>query len=267
MKRWLRGALKTSAEAIAALGGAVVPLGVFAVLVVGVHAGTDRVDDYVFSFLNAVDILVDSAAAVVVETLLGWRRGSAEQIARLTFAIQDFVDLDAKHRLSRFLALAIEIVSDIALAVPLFVHRARAYSLSTVWYQLMTDPTVLRVAGPLAVFFAGAAGTLLVAQEVQVGVHGWLVQYARYAPSAEAAARTVAILAALLVAWRLGVIAVRRSVSLAEERAQRDHRMMSRTSKRRSRGLFIAVVVLPVSVLGLFEAVPRWSVVKALFGG
>ena len=249
------------------LGGAIVPVGVFALLVVGVHAGTDRVDDYVFSFLNAVDILVDSAAAVVVETVLGWRRSSAERVARVTFAIQDFVDLDLKHSLSRILALAIEIVSDIALAVPLFVHRARAYSWSTLWYQLTTDPTVLRVAGPLAVFFAGAAGTLLVAQEVQVGVHGWLVQYARLAPSADATARTAAVLAALLVAWRLGVIALRRAVSLAEGRAQRDHRMMSRPSKRRSRGLFVAVVVLPVTVLGLFEAAPPWSAVTALWEG
>ena len=100
-----------------------------------------------------------------------------------------------------------------------------------------------------------------------MGVHGWLVQHARFAPTAEAAARTAAVLAALLVAWRLGVVALRRSVSLAEGRAQRDHRMMSRTSKRRSRGLFIAVVVLPVCVLSLFEAVPPWSVVKALFEG
>ena len=106
MRRRLLSVLSTLVEVTAALGRAVVPVGVFALLVVGVHAGTDRIDDYVFSFLNAVDILVDSAAAAGVETVLGWQQASAERVARVTFAIQDFIDLDAKHGLSRTLALA-----------------------------------------------------------------------------------------------------------------------------------------------------------------
>ena len=259
--------LAMASMGFATLGRAVVPVGVFAVLVVGMHAGTDRVDDHAFAILNTIDIVVDSAVAVILETVLGWTTASAERIARITFSIQDFVDLDAKYSLSRIVALVFEIASDLALALPLILHRTRTFSLQTYWIRLSSDLTVLRVVGPLAVFFAGTAGIFLVAREIQVGVHGWLVQYDALMKVADPAARTVAGLAALLVAWRLGWVALRRSFTMAEARAQRDDRMMTPRSKRRFRGLFVAIVVLPISVLALFEATPPWSVVRDFFGG
>src|SRR5437870_3481067 len=89
-----------------------VPIAFFALIVVGLHVGSDRLDDHLFVALNAIDAWVDAALAFAIKTAGGWIGASEGAIDAAAFRAADFVDLETKITLAKIGALAVELAAD-----------------------------------------------------------------------------------------------------------------------------------------------------------
>lgn len=249
---------------IAGLGRRVVPLGLFAVIAVGLHAGADVLDDHALVALNIIDGQVDRLGSALLAWAMALVGASPNMIERWTFGFQEFVDMDTRDALARLLALGFELAGDVVLAVPLFWHRHRDRPWRALGQALLRDPTVLRVVAPLSALFAAWAGVLVIAREVQVVTHAGLEDASWLAPLASPGAGVVGLLVLVLVGWRLGARVVSSAVSWSDHVAERDLERQLSTRRRRLRGWAVALVVFPVAVLAVLEAAPPWSTLRAL---
>src|SRR5688572_19332457 len=78
------------------LGQFLLPFGLFAVLAVGLHIGSDKVDDHLFVLISAADSLFDWASAAVVRTLGGLFGASEPWREAWSFRLAELIDLDTK---------------------------------------------------------------------------------------------------------------------------------------------------------------------------
>ncbi len=239
---------------------AFMPLGLLALVAVGVHAAADTLDD---RLLTAVDRL-DSAFDAWV--------GQFPSLASLV----DWVSLETRTRLARALALCWELAADLLLALPALGYRetdaarpvepwrpvtaSASSSSSSSWKALLRRclrrPTPMRWVRPLATAGVVLAGACTVARLVQGTVYlSWRPLFGDVA--ADWAARGLAVAALGGVAVSLGWRAVLRNLQHADAACEA-------VGSRRAwtRGLVGCLVVAPLGLAAAWDAAPVLSFLR-----
>ena len=269
--------VRSASRFLAGLRWLFMPLGLFALVAVGVHAGADAVDDWLLAVFDWLDGRADrglAAGLLALGELFGVGGGS---IDRWVYRATSLVDLRERALLARWGAVALELWVDFVLAVPLLGYRERqppepglearvellraARGLAAparedaraLLRAALRDPTLLRVALPLAAAATAVAGASRVASEVQASLFGALA--AALPPEiAGPGARFAAIFVLGGVLVSLGGRAVAQAFCWAHRRAEEDRREGSSALRRRTRGLARAGVALPVALASLAAA-------------
>lgn len=232
------------------------PLGLFALIAVGVHAAADTLDDRILSVVDFVDAGFDWLASRFTLTE-GWVH---------------WIDLDDRTQLARALALLWELAADLVLAIPAFGYRESQQGrpvtglhtfLGTTqrrWNVVLQDvvrrPTVLRVTRPLSTAAVVIAGGCAIGRMVQGTIYlsqrGWLGDSV-----AGVLARCLAIAALVGVLLAFGMRAVLRNLQhadqLATERPGRPYPQLI------AQGAVGSALVIPLAVAALLDASPLLS--------
>jgi len=238
---------------------ALLAIGLFCLVMTGIHAGADRADDTLFEIVSALDELIDGLLASAIPAVLGVFGVSPETGESWAFRALEAIDLDAKLGIARVLALFLEALVGLALALPLVdprAPRASRVALARAIRSLVLDPTLLLWAAPIAVGAASLAGTLVVIAEMETLARATVAPL-ELGPTAEAlGARAVALAIGLVVITVLGVRGTGRALVRAEALSTADHMALRSRVRRRLRGLFTALIAVPLALFGAIAAVP-----------
>lgn len=242
------GRLELWAGAVGAFRWAFMPVGLLALIALGVHAAADVVDERILWLVDRVDSAFDAVVGSV----------------SLTQSWVHWVDLQQRVTLARGAALVWELAADVVLALPVLGYRersdgavfgARWGDLRGLWDRLRDRPSVMRVARPLSALGIATAGACAVARMIQGAVYlslrGLLGD-----TFAAGSGRLLAIAALLGVLASLGWRMVLRSAQDADTVSQ-DEVKDWRTAL--TAGLWGTAVVLPLSLAALWDASPVWS--------
>ncbi len=256
-----------------------VPLGVLALIALGVHAAADRFDDWAFWLLDFLDGKAEAAYGAFADAVL-----SRAEERKLAFAA--LVDLQMKEDAARWLALAVELVVDLRLGIGAlgayppdevgyvvpgsrFYHRLWGVVGRRIWrlkragrhlIDYARNPSLLKLYLPIAVALATTAGALA----LFVALDNALFAFSRRLPAAWESWRWLspwpAVVAALTVYWRLALPAVTGTMARCQRLGQRDWAHGESVPRRLLRGVFGLVLILPLLVLGLVSGTPlgRW---------
>ena len=223
---------------LAKLRWAFMPLGLTALLAVGIHAAADTVCE---RLLFAVDRFAEG-----FDHLAGQLDFTAGLVGAISFA--------ARTRVARGVTLCWELCADVVLALPALGYRERLGSES--WKALATraieTPTTLRLTRPLQTAAFALAGACAVARMLQAETYLTL-HHALDRGHASAAARALAVLAVGAIAVALGVRAVRRSLEHADVHSRED---VHRPEDRVLLGLMGSALCLPLAVAAVLQASP-----------
>lgn len=236
------------------------PLGLLALIAVGVHAAADTVDDRLLALVQQLDAFFDALFART-ESLQSWvdRIGSREQTL-----------------IARSLTLAWELAVDLAIALPALGYREAASksfnqeSWRALLQRLKAQPTPMRVLRPLVTGVFALAGAYAIARMVEGAL--FLSLRAGVAPDAIASplARAFAFGAFVLVAIAFGGRAMLRALQHADEvcapklalSASDRLAMMSgqkkppRSKNAWTAGLVGTALALPLALAALLDALP-----------
>lgn len=246
-------------------------------VVLGVHAAADIIDDLVYQAVDAVDLAIDGAAWRVLEILAGWGAFTAQEAVAHAQSFAEGFDLDQKDIAAKWLALLLELVMDLLLLD--FIWGARGsqeepHSASMIeelkasaleLKQALWPVDLERLAVPPAVAGFAIAGTLGAALALEGFLADGLSQLIPLWPWTPNASAGVAILVAALLLWRFLPDLLHGALLRAHERggraALREAAFSSAASsklahvrsvlRRTTRGAFLAFIVLPLAVLGL----------------
>ncbi len=250
---------------VSGVGRLLVPVGLFAVIAVGLHAGADRVDDYARLAIDALDARMDAWGAQALSWLFDALEVGPKRAQRWVFGFIDFVDLDARDWMARATALMVELLADLILALPLFFHRHGQRTFKQKMHDVLRDPTLLRILAPVAALLASVAGVLTICRELQVLLHALVEDLSGLPRLAELVASVCAGLVLVLVLSRLMTRIVLGALSWADRVSEKDRSQQRPTWRRRLRGWGLAVLVVPVTLLAVVEAVPLLPTLRALF--
>jgi hypothetical protein len=229
------------------------PMGLLALIAVGVHAAADTLDDRILWLVDHADALFDRAAGA-----FSWTEG-----------LVNLVGLEQRVGIARGVTLLWELAADAVLAWPAFGYREksairppileRSLDGTSGWRQLFlrvkTQPTTMRIIRPLATAAVVLAGACAVARMIQGsvflplrgvigdGVAGLL-------------GRVVALAVLAGVLYALGWRAVLRNLQDADVMSDD-----GRPSRREAiwRGAAGSAVVLPLAMAALVDASPILS--------
>lgn len=211
------------------------PLGLLALIAVGVHAAADVVDDHLLSLVEALDSWFDNLFA------------QSERFAPWA----SLVDVRERTVIARALAVTWELLVDFFIALPALGYDedggARA-SLKVVLKRLNQSPTPMKVLRPFitGVFAAGGAYSVskLVESTLFVGMVG------EVAPPEVAAllARVFGALAIVIVLASLGWRAVIRALQQADDACE------ARKKRKWLTGTVGTLLSLPLAVALLLQA-------------
>jgi hypothetical protein len=182
------------------------PLGLTALIAVGIHAAADTVDDRLLDLVQQLDTWFDTLFART-ESLQGWvdRIGSREQTL-----------------IARALTLAWELATDLAIALPALGYKedaSKAFNKES-WRALLqrfkAQPTPMRILRPVLTGIFALAGAYAIARMVEGAL--FLSLRAGVAPDAIASpmARAFAFGAFALVAVAFGARATLRALQHAD---------------------------------------------------
>lgn len=251
-----------------------------ALIVLGVHAAADLIDDAVFRVIDGVDLAVDSAAWSLLEWLSSIGAFAAEAAARHAQTFAEWLDLGEKDWLAKVIALLLELVVDAVLLDFAWGKRSLAFDNdqrvglveelresarelgSALWpldLERLTVPLIL-----FALSTAGALSTSVALEGFFAGLLADLLPLWRWGTNVGA---SLGLLSAILVVWRFVPDLVHGGILRAQERGEaalarldearhvahgRSRLAMARAHWRRvRRGAFLALVVLPVAYLSL----------------
>lgn len=237
---------------------AFMPLGLLALVAVGVHAAADTLDDRLLAVVDRVDSAFDALV------------GRSE----VTAPMVEWLSLESRTRLARMLALAWELSADLVLALPALGYReTRAPTQAEAWRAAMgmqvaqpswralglrclRRPTPMRWLRPLATAAVALAGACAVAKLVQGTVYlSWRELMGDAA--ADVAARGLAV-GALVGVWvSLGWRAVLRNLQSADAACEEDG---GKGAFRK--GLVGCAVVVPLAVAAVLDASPVLSFLR-----
>jgi hypothetical protein len=237
---------------------AFMPLGLLALLAVGVHAAADTLDDRLL-------VVVDWADAAF-DVLVGRYR--------LTESLVDLLSLERRTTLARALALAWELAADVVLALPALGYREelalqvgpsrglqvppRGDTWRAMLVRCLRKPTTMRWIRPLATALVAVAGACAVARLVQGTVYlSWRELLGDGA--ADVAARGLALAALVGLLWRLGWRAVLRNLQHADTASEAHARGFARAL---AYGLPGSALVAPLALAAALDASPLLSFVR-----
>lgn len=228
------------------------PLGVFALAVVGAHTAADRLDDHLFALLHTLDRILDYGLAFAIRSLGGLFSLGAGRTEALIEGALELIDLDTKLRWSVHLAIGLELLTDLLLVFALLgpgTREADHDERRSAGRALLGDPTVLRLASPLAVTVLTLVGLFVMAREVHVGALGLFSS----AGLGGVGARTLTIAVAVSSVIVAGLYLVPRAWSRPLVRA---HRVVAQDRVRglsgarlRFRGAATLFVLVPVALV------------------
>ncbi|WP_407659995.1 hypothetical protein [Hyalangium gracile] len=238
---------------------AFMPLGLLALIAVGVHAAADTLDDRLLSLVD----LVDSA----FDRLVG--------ASTVTEGLVDLISLERRTLIARALALAWELSVDLVLALPALGYRESRASLEQepwrkylqqdtrpTWRQLflrsLRKPTTLRWTRPLATGAVVLAGACAVARLVQGSVYlSWRELLGEQAADMAARGLALGALAGILVT--LGWRAVLRNLQHADTASQENvHNRLQALSY----GLVGSALAVPLALAAALDASPVLSFLR-----
>jgi hypothetical protein len=250
---WIARITESAARFIERIRTALLLISLFALVVVGLHVGCDRLDDQLFAIFNGVDAFFDEIATHVIEHVGEWFDASDESVAAVTYRAVDFVDVSAKTSMARFVALIAELAADAVTARYVFSFRKEDLLKTALDRRYFDDVAVLKIAGPLTVVCASLMGALSLSREIKVAVHGVL--------RSGVVASFAAVVVLVLVALRLAFPASMGAIACADRRAaDRPGEDRAARRRRRLRGLDVALVPLPVALIAFHST----SILRAL---
>lgn len=248
------------------LGRAWLALGLFALVLTGVHAGADVVDDRAFEAVLALDRGADALATALIEGLAGLL-GLAPATSEVWLVrALELVDDEAARQLGRALALGVEVLVALVLALPLVDPRAPQASrvaLARALRATFRDPTVLLWAAPLATAGASLAGLAVVATELEAGGRALLAPLGLEADLEVLLTRLLAVGVTSVVLVVLAVRSALRAWVRAEALAAGDARRGRIGLARRLRGSLAMLLAVPVVAVAVRASAP---VLAALVG-
>lgn len=214
------------------------PVGLLALIAVGVHAAADVVDDRLLVWVEGLDVWLDGYLA------------QSERFAAWVLKV------DARERtvIARVLAVSWELAVDALIAVPALGYDedagARA-SLRAVLTRLNQAPTVMRTLRPIITGIFVVGGAYAVSKLVESTLFVALVGKLSTPDSSAAAARIAGLVAMLTVlvshGWRAVVRALQHADDAAEARRIKKQRVWST-------GLMGTALALPLAVALLLQA-------------
>jgi hypothetical protein len=233
--------------------GGFMPLGLFALVAVGVHAAADVVDDRLLTLVDALDAWADGLLAS----------------SDATAAWVDRVGPLQRTVVARGLALTWELLVDVLVVLPQLGYgeqddTERRFTLvrdtwRTLLGRLNRTPTPMRLVRPVVTGVFAAGGAYAVARLVESTL--FVALQADVAPPAvaEVVARAMGWLAVVLVLGRLGWRAVLRALEHADAACE------ERVKLARSPwpvGLWGSVLSLPLAVALVLEAQALLALVR-----
>ncbi len=258
------------------------PLGMLAVLVLGVHAVADRFADWAFVFISWAAASIESLAGTLANIALS-------EPEERTRALAEAFDVDRRIELSQWMAFFVEIALVLRLGTaclgagaaresrlpPGSKGRLGSWSSRFLdWLQTsfglvrayLSTLSIEKVYLPLAVAIATLAGVLA----LFVALDNAFFATSRHLPSSLQPTSWLspwpAALASLMVLWRLGFPTVTASLARCQLASERDRSAGESTARRTLRGIWGAVLVLPILIVGLFTGTPLGAWVGALWG-
>jgi hypothetical protein len=238
---------------------AFMPLGLLALIAVGVHAAADTLDDRILSLVDLVDAAFDRLV------------GSST----VTEGLVELISLEQRSTIARALALGWELYVDLVLALPALGYREstatqeqepwRKYlqqDTRPTWRLLfarsLRNPTTLRWTRPLATAAVVLAGACAVARLVQGTVYlSWRELMGEGA--SDMAARGLAIAALVGILATLGWRAVLRNLQHADTVSEEQVRSRMQAL---SLGLAGSALAVPLALAALLDASPVLSFLR-----
>ncbi|MFL5322403.1 MAG: hypothetical protein ACJ790_22280 [Myxococcaceae bacterium] len=232
------------------------PLGLFALIAIGVHAAADTVDDRIRFLVEQWDAWADSLL------------GQFDSTARFV----DWIGAEERTVIARALTLVWELACDFFIAFPAFgymeeeskpnVKRFRITP-SRGWKELfravVKEPTTMRIVRPIATASLVVAGACAVGRMVQSSFYLTLRQPLTD-EMAGSFARLLAVAAIVGVLASFGVRAVLRNLQHADEVAQKDRARSKALAL--TRGLIGTCLVVPLAVAAFTDASPLLSFLR-----
>ncbi len=236
---------------------AFMPLGLLALIAVGVHAAADTLDDRLLAVVDLADAAFDRIVS----------RSS------LTESLVELLSLERRTTLARALALSWELMADVVLALPALGYREESAPQTPSWRMLQVPPrhgwramlarclrrpTSMRWIRPLATALVAVAGACTVARLVQGTVYlSWRELLGEGA--AEGVARGLALAALVGLLWRLGWRAVLRNLQHADAASEAHARGFARAL---AYGLPGSALVAPLALAAALDASPLLSFIR-----
>ena len=241
--------LVTVSRFLNGLRGLFMPLGLVALLAVGVHTAADLIDDRLLGLVELADAWLDGL----------WARWD------LTQALVNRVDAHERTVIARSLALAWELSVDLVVCLPLFGYRDRAATLGPferarvreAWARALHQPTPMRVLRPMETAIFAVAGAYGVERLVQATLYLGLLGDVAPAPVASVIARVLGGVAMVLVVLSLGWRAVLRAFEHADAVSSEAKNLAARLAV----GLWASGLALPMALALLSQARALVSVV------
>ena len=236
---------------------AFMPLGLLALIAVGVHAAADTLDDRLLAVVDFVDAAFDRLV------------GRFD----LTAPLVDLLSLERRTFLARALALSWELAADVVLALPALGYREESapqvpswrlprtpsrHSWRALLVRCLRRPTSMRWIRPLATALVAVAGACTVARLVQGTVYlSWRDLFGEAV--ADGVARGLALAALVGLLWRLGGRAVLRNLQHADEASELHARGFARAL---AYGLPGSALVAPLALAAALDASPLLSFLR-----
>ncbi|HEX8436192.1 MAG TPA: hypothetical protein VF697_13890 [Archangium sp.] len=233
------------------------PLGLLALIAVGVHAAADTLDDRLLALVDLADAAFDRVV------------GRYD----LTAPLVDLLSLERRTLLARLLALTWELMADGVLALPALGYREEEAlqvvpgrtlraeprgSWRAVVARCVRRPTTMRWIRPLATALVAVAGACAVARLVQGTVYlSWRELLGD--SGADGVARGLALAALVGLLWRLGWRAVLRNLQHADAASETHARGFTRAF---AYGLPGSALVAPLALAAALDASPLLSFVR-----
>ncbi|HLL00964.1 MAG TPA: hypothetical protein VK539_10280 [Myxococcaceae bacterium] len=255
------GPLSGVSRFIGAFRWAFMPLGLLALIAVGVHAAADTLDDRLLMLVDRMDSAFDGLVGA----------------SNVTAGLVDLITLEQRTRIARGLALAWELSVDLVLALPALGYReSRAREEEEPWRKYMAQqpdtrptwrqlfqrslrkPTTMRWTRPVATAAVVLAGACAVARLVQGTVYlAWRELLGDGA--ADMAARGLAIGALVGILGTLGWRAVLRNLQHADTVSEEN---VNNRLQALSVGLVGSALALPLALAAVLDAAPVFSFLR-----
>lgn len=284
----MRGLLRAYLNLTHALGGSQRfwrRLAALFLVVMGVHAAADHIDDLVFGLVDTLDLWADQAAWSFCDWVAKMGGMAPKEAVHKAQAFAEWIDMSEKDSFALVLALVAEIGIDVLLLDWIWGTRKAAnadeapMSVVAEFKESVNElkaalwPLDLqRVAVPIVLLLFSLAGAFSAALAIEGVVSSLISEVAPLWRWGINAAAAVAVASVALLAWRFipdlihgGILHVHtrqaqrdeKARKRAEKRADDDNvenatvSKVKRVVKRASRGLFAFGILLPLAAFGL----------------